>query len=59
MAFDKISLAEEARDTPVRAEYDVVVAGGGLGGIAAAIAAGRSGARTLLIERNGFVGVAP
>jgi ribulose 1,5-bisphosphate synthetase/thiazole synthase len=36
--------------------YDVVVVGGGPGGINAAIAAGRLGARTLLIERYGFLG---
>lgn len=37
-------------------EWDVVVVGGGAAGIAAALASGRSGARTLLIERSGFVG---
>ena len=36
--------------------YDVVVAGGGTAGIAAAVAAARAGARTLLIERYGFLG---
>ncbi len=36
--------------------YDVVVAGGGMAGIAAAIAAGRAGATTLLIEKAGWLG---
>ena len=36
--------------------YDVVIAGGGTAGIAAAVAAARAGARTLLIERYGFLG---
>lgn len=37
-------------------DADVVVAGGGPAGINAAIAAGRQGARTVLIERHGFLG---
>jgi hypothetical protein len=40
----------------MRADFDVVVAGGGNAGCAAALAAARSGARTLLIERYGFLG---
>ncbi len=35
---------------------DVLVVGGGMGGCAAAIAAARAGAQTLLVERNGFLG---
>lgn len=36
--------------------YDVAVLGGGPAGIAAAISAARSGAKTLLVERYGFLG---
>lgn len=36
--------------------FDVAVVGGGSAGLAAAITAARSGARTLLIERHGFTG---
>lgn len=36
--------------------YDVLVAGGGPSGIAAAVAAARQGANTLLVERYGFLG---
>ncbi len=36
--------------------YDVVVSGGGPGGFAAAVASGRSGAKTLLLEREGCLG---
>ena len=37
-------------------EYDVVVVGGGVSGSHAAIAAGRTGAKVLLIEQFGFLG---
>src|SRR5512134_662633 len=37
-------------------EYDVIVAGGGTSGIAAAIASARAGANTILIERLGALG---
>lgn len=36
--------------------FDVVVIGGGAGGLAAASGAARTGARTLLVERYGFIG---
>lgn len=36
--------------------YDVVVIGGGPAGVTAAIASARTGAKTLLIERYGFLG---
>jgi hypothetical protein len=44
------------RELSVGETFDVVVAGGGPAGIAAAIAAARRGARTLLVERFGFLG---
>jgi len=37
-------------------EHDVIVAGGGTAGIAAAVAAARNGADTILVERYGFLG---
>ena len=45
-----------ATQIPVRIEADVVVCGGGPAGIGAALAAARSGAKTVLIERYGFLG---
>ncbi|HOX39887.1 MAG TPA: FAD-dependent oxidoreductase [Candidatus Brocadiia bacterium] len=50
------TISEPARETPIVAEADVVVAGGGPGGITAAVAAARCGAKVILIERYGFLG---
>jgi len=47
---------EPSKRIPVAYDADVVVAGGGFSGIAAAIAAARQGAKTVLIERQGTVG---
>jgi len=49
-------ILEPSRETPIIAEADVVVCGGGPGGVPAAIAAARHGAKTVLIERYGFMG---
>jgi len=50
------TVREPARDVPVEMEADVVVAGGGPAGLCAAVAAARLGARTVLMERYGFLG---
>ncbi|MBN2326582.1 MAG: FAD-dependent oxidoreductase [Candidatus Omnitrophica bacterium] len=46
---------EPGKKIPVR-RFDVVVAGGGTAGVAAALAAARQGARTMLIEKKGYTG---
>lgn len=46
----------ETLETPVKYYCDVVVCGGGTAGITAALAASRNGARTILIEKNGYAG---
>ena len=50
------TIDEPARRTPVMARPDVLVVGAGAAGLAAATAAARAGAQTLLIERHGFLG---
>lgn len=40
----------------IDARYDVVVAGGGSAGVAAAVGAAQTGAKVLLVERAGFLG---
>ena len=37
-------------------QYDVVVVGGGTAGVSAAVGAAKAGAKTLLIERNAYLG---
>lgn len=53
---ESLPIDEPARALPVRAECDVAVIGGGPAGIAAAIAAARNGADTILVERYGALG---
>ena len=50
------TIIEPLREIKVCREVDVVVVGGGPGGIGSAVAAARSGAHTVLIERYGHLG---
>ena len=52
----KNTIYHPPRKIPVLGQYDVVVCGGGPAGCAAAIAAARHGAKTLLLEKYGFLG---
>jgi hypothetical protein len=54
--LSKKTIKEPSRDIEVCREADVVVVGGGPGGIGSALAAARSGAETVLVERYGHLG---
>lgn len=47
---------ENAKELPIAGEYDVIVAGSGPAGAAAAVMAGRMGAKVLIIEWNNAIG---
>lgn len=45
-----------SRDIPIYRKVEVLVVGGGPGGVAAAFAAARNGAQTMIVERSQFLG---
>jgi len=45
------TVSEQARELPVRGGFDVLVAGGGMAGVSAAVSAARNGASVCLIEK--------
>lgn len=49
-------ISEPERKTPVVAETEVLVCGGGFAGVAAAVSAARNGAKVLLLEKDGYLG---
>ncbi|NOT54880.1 MAG: FAD-dependent oxidoreductase [Deltaproteobacteria bacterium] len=56
MSHSQRLLQEPSRATPVKAETEVLVIGGGAAGVAAAVAAARNGADVILVERLGYLG---
>ena len=56
MEPERKTVTEAAREIPVAGQADVVVVGGGVAGVAAALAASRSGARVILLEKSIILG---
>ena len=56
MPSSAASVQESARITPVRGCYDIIVAGGGPAGYAAALGAARAGASVLVLEQAACLG---
>lgn len=54
--MQQATLREPVRETPIVAETDVLVVGGGPAGLAAAVAAARRGVRVILTERYPHLG---
>ena len=50
------NIITEKSEIPVYGEYDVVVAGGGMAGVGAALAAAKNGAKVIIIENTSALG---
>lgn len=50
------AILTEKSEIPVYGEYDVVIAGGGMAGVGAALAAAKNGAKTIIIENTSALG---
>ena len=56
IAYNNRKIISKAEEIPIMGEYDVIVAGGGVAGCAAAMAVGKRGYKVLLIEATSALG---
>ena len=45
-----------SRSIPIKKQYDIIVCGGGVAGVAAAVSAAKNGLSTLLLEKSNILG---
>ena len=45
-----------SKSIPVKKQYDVIVCGGGVAGVAAAVSSAQNGLSTLLLEKSNILG---
>ena len=50
------AIIRNSKEIPIHGSYDVVVVGGGMAGVGAAVAAAKAGASTILIENTSALG---
>ena len=56
VAKKKVEVVMETNQVPVVGEYDVIVVGGGIAGVGAALAARRNGCKVLILEKSVVLG---
>ena len=54
--MQQTTVFEPGREIKVAGQYDVLVAGGGIAGVSAALAAARNGAKVILVEKLCMLG---
>jgi hypothetical protein len=52
----KTQVCQKENKIPIEGHFDIIVAGAGVAGVSAAVSAARFGAKTLLVDRNGYPG---
>ena len=54
--YENSKIITDCEEIPVYGEYDLVVVGGGMAGVGAALAGAKEGAKTIIIENTSALG---